>query len=365
MDRLTDIVNENWEFFHAHPEMGHEEVQTAAYIAEHLRAYGYDVTEKVGSTGVLGVWDTGVEGPSFALRADMDALRFIVGGEEKIYHGCCHDAHCAILLTVARLLKEQDTVKKGRLTLVFQPAEEPADGAYAVIESGALDGIEEMVGLHLRNKDDGAVGSLSAALMSQGLGVLTVTIRGQTSHASQPHKGINAIEAAVLSINAVNSLRFDPLISHSIKVTRFWADATGENTIPGIADFSFDLRSEDNRLLEEMRRAAEKAVRCCAETVGADCEFRYVMNPAAQPDPELTEYCRQCIIEETGCVMPDMMTPGADDFHCYAQVGIKTAYMGLAAEVDPRIHVYGCSFNKDCLPIGVRVMMRIVKGKLG
>ena len=365
MDRLTAIVNEHWEFFHAHPEMGHEEYMTAAYIAEELRKYGYQVIENVGTTGVIGVWDSGVPGISFALRADMDALRFIIDGEENIYHGCCHDAHCAILLTAAKLIKEQDIVKKGKLTLLFQPAEEPADGAYAVIESGALSGIDEMVGLHLRNKDDGEVGSLSAALISQGLGVLTVTMRGKVSHASQPHKGINAIEAAVLSINAVNSLRFDPLISHSIKVTRFWADATGENTIPGIADFSFDLRSEDNHLLAEMKEAAEKAVRCCAETVGASCEFKYVMNPAAEPDPELTEYCRQCIVEETGYAMPDMQTPGADDFHCYSQIGIKTAYMGLAGEVDPRIHVYGCTFNKDCLPIGVKVFMRIVKGKLG
>ena len=365
MNGITDIVNEYWQFFHSHPEMGHEEFVTAAYIAEKLREFGYAVTEKVGTTGVVGVWDSGVEGTSFALRADMDALRFIINGEEKIYHGCGHDAHCAILLTVAKLLKEQDTVKKGRLTLLFQPAEEPADGAYAVIDSGALDGIEEMVGLHLRNKDDGAVGSLSAALISQGLGVLNVTIHGKVSHASQPHKGVNAIEAAVLSINAVNSLRFDPLISHSIKVTRFWADATGENTIPGIANFSFDLRSEDNKLLAEMKEAAEKAVRCCVETVGASCEFKYVMNPAAEPDGKLTEYCRRCIIEETGYAMPDMHTPGADDFHCYSQIGIKTAYMGLAAEVDPRIHVYGCTFNKACLPIGVRVMLRIVKGKLG
>lgn len=364
MDALTKFIDETWSFFHSHPELGHQEYETAAYIAEHLREYGYQVEENVGTTGVIGRWDTGVEGPVFGLRADMDALKFHVDGEEKLYHGCGHDAHCTILLTVAKLLKEQDIVKKGQLVLLFQPAEEPCTGAYSVIDSGKISDVQELVGLHVRNRGEGKTGNM-AALYNQGLGVLTVTIHGQRSHASRPHQGINAVEAAVLSINAVNSLKFNPRVSHSMKVTRFWADGSGENTISDMANFAFDLRSENNEVLLQMCEAAKKAVNCTCEILGATCEFQWIMNPASSYDPELIEYCKQAVAAELGSVEPDLYSPGGEDFHCYTTAGIKTAFMALMAEMDPGLHVYGCTFDHDCLEVGVRVMTRIVKGKLG
>lgn len=281
-----------------------------------------------------------------------------------MYHGCGHDAHCTILLTVAKLVKEQDIVKKGQLVVLFQPAEEPCDGAYSVIDSGKISDVQEIVGLHVRNLGEGKTGGMSA-LYNQGLGVLTVTIHGQRAHASRPHEGVNAVEAAVQAINAVNSLKFNPRVSHSMKVTRFWADGSGENTISDLANFCFDLRSENNEVLLQMCESAKKAVSNAAETFGATCEFKWIMNPASDYDPELIAYCKQAVVDELGSVDPDLYSPGGEDFHCYSTAGIKTAFLGLNADMAPRAHVYGCTFDHACMQIGVRVMTRIVKGKLG
>jgi amidohydrolase len=143
---------------HAHPELGFEEVRTAGIVAGRLRELGYEVHERIGTTGVVGVLRGARRGQTIMLRADMDALplpeendsayKSVVPGA---MHACGHDGHVAILLGAARLLAERREQVAGTLVLCFQPAEEGKGGAKAMVDEGLLErfGIERAYGLHL------------------------------------------------------------------------------------------------------------------------------------------------------------------------------------------------------------------------
>ena len=155
---VKDIFND----LHQIPEVGFQEFKTSAYLADKLEALGYEVTRNLGGTGVVGVVKGAEPGPVMLLRADMDALPFVIDGEHKAIHACGHDAHCSMVLAAASLLK--DKVKRGTLKILFQPAEETLGGALAIINAGVLEDVDFAVGLHIRPVQDLPFGKLSPAV---------------------------------------------------------------------------------------------------------------------------------------------------------------------------------------------------------
>src|SRR3954454_7347417 len=154
---------------HAHPELGFEEHETAAYVAERLRSLGIETRTGVGKTGVVGVIrGGGGSGKTVMLRADMDALPVQEESNKPyksqnagVMHACGHDGHTAILLAVARILSERKASLRGNVVLAFQPSEEkPPGGALAMIEDGAMDDpkVDAVFGLHLTGQPVGVVG---------------------------------------------------------------------------------------------------------------------------------------------------------------------------------------------------------------
>src|SRR5262249_15721658 len=145
---------------HAHPELGFEEHETAAYVAARLQLLGIETRTGVGKTGVVGVIrGGGGAGRTGLLRADMDALPINEESDKPykstrpgVMHACGHDGHTAILLAVARVLSERKTTLPGNVVLAFQPSEErPPGGAQAMIADGAMDDpkVDAVFGLHL------------------------------------------------------------------------------------------------------------------------------------------------------------------------------------------------------------------------
>ena len=119
----------HYNYLHAIPEPGLQEFKTAAYLAAKLEAAGYAVTCHIGgATGIVGIYDSGLPGPVLGIRADMDALTHIIDGKTIQRHTCGHDAHCAMLLTAAEEIIAENSIKKGKLKIIFQPAEETGAG---------------------------------------------------------------------------------------------------------------------------------------------------------------------------------------------------------------------------------------------
>ena len=133
---------------HQIPELGFNEHKTSDYVAAKLKEMGLEPIRGIGGTGVVAYIDGTEPGPTVMLRADMDALPFVIDGKDACIHACGHDSHTAMVLaTAAKLIGH---VKKGRVKLFFQPAEETLFGALKSYDDGVLDDVDYAFGAHVR-----------------------------------------------------------------------------------------------------------------------------------------------------------------------------------------------------------------------
>ena len=337
---MTEIFNSTELRRELHPlaELGLNTKNTAQYVLDHLEKIGVEA-HRVGNTnGVLGVIDSGVPGPTVMLRADMDALPFEVDGKKTAIHACGHDGHTAMLLEAASRLV--GNIKKGKLKLLFQPAEETLEGANVMIKEGVLDGVDYLVGAHVRPIQDLEVGTLCPAVNHTASCPCDIYIHGKSAHASRPHLGINSIYVGTAIVNAISQIQLPPNMAWSVKPTQFDANDGALNIIPASAHLGIDMRAQTTelmkQLIEEVRRAAESS----AAAFGATVEVKFAtLCPAANYDPEITDELAECIREVAG---DDKLAPacggGGEDFHFYkiARPEMKNGYFGVGVGVDVR-----------------------------
>lgn len=363
MNYVIDVYDK----LHTMPEIGWQEHKTSQYIAGQLEELGFEVRKNQGSdTGLIAVLDSGSEGPVFALRADMDALEFEGPQGKYNVHACGHDAHSAMVLAAGREIIKRG-IKRGKLYLVFQPAEEVLDGARSMIEAGVVDEVQEMVGIHLRPIQEAPRGQATPGLYHGASYRMEVTIKGLNAHGARPHLGINAVDAAVQVVTALNAIRVDPLVPHSIKVTRLLAGGDTVNLIPDKADMALDIRAQTNELMDQLLEKAKEAILSSAKAIGAEASIDFVGGvPAAVYDEELEEEARKAIVEVLGEALPPITTVGGEDFHFFYQdKAIRTAYMGLGCDLSPGLHHPQMSFDKEALKDGRDILVKIVESRLG
>ena len=274
---------------HAHPELSYQEVETAAFVAEKLRGFGFAVVEGVGGTGVVGLLDgRRGDGPSIGLRADMDALAI----EERngfahrstrpgVMHACGHDGHMAMLLGAARYLAETRNFA-GRVVFIFQPAEEMggADGGAArMIRDGLFDRFpcDAIYGLH--NWPGMPVGRFAVKagpMMASGDG-FEIAIASKGMHAAQPHNGVDVVLTAghlIVALQQIAARNVDPLDALVVSATQIHG-GDAYNVLPNRVTIRGTIRA----FSPAARAAAEPALRRVAEGVcastGADCAIAY------------------------------------------------------------------------------------------
>lgn len=354
---------------HGIPEIGLAEHQTSAFLAQQLKAAGYEVETGIGGTGVVGVLRGEAPGPTLALRADMDALHHIVNGQECAIHSCGHDAHSAMVLCVA----EQAAKKKlaaGTLKILFQPAEETLAGALAMIEAGAIADVDIIVGIHLRPGQEAKLGEATPALYHGSSYIMEAAIEGVTAHGARPHLGVNAIDAAAAVVNAINAIHLNPVVPTSIKVTKLHAGGAALNAIPDKASLAMDLRSQDNALMNELIEKAQRAIENAAASVGAKAIATVKGGvPAAEYSPAIVELAKEAITQVLGeqGLLPPITTPGGEDFHFYIKYKptMKAGYIGLGCDLSPGLHHPEMKFDTAALINGVDILRYVVGKTLG
>lgn len=360
-------VMKHFHNLHKIPEVAMQEFKTAAYIADVLKKAGFQVQTGVGgTTGVVGVLDSGKPGPVLGLRSDMDAL----GTPESAAHLCGHDGHMSMLLTAAEEIHAEHLVKKGKLKVIFQPAEETGTGAPAMFKGGAVDDVDILVGMHLRPIQECRVGQAAPALYYSSSGHISVFVTGKQSHGARPYLGVSAVDAGCQIIQAVNAIRLDSSIVHNMKATRFIADAGAMNAIPGKAEIVFDVRSQSNDLMDLMLKKLKTAAENAAASLGATAELKiHNITPASIITPEITDLLSDVIREEMGpsALIPPITTAGGEDFFWYPKLKpeLKTGFIGLGADVEPGLHDPAMHFNTDCLENGVKLHKGAVRKVLG
>ncbi|MDF2500049.1 MAG: amidohydrolase [Anaerosporomusa subterranea] len=363
MSRLIEV----YDFLHTIPELGFQEYKTAAFLANELKKAGFTVMEKVGgTTGVIGVYDSGVDGPTMALRADIDALGHMVDGKLCAMHTCGHDAHSAMVLTAAEDLMKTGSVKQGKLKVIFQPAEELGTGALAMIKAGAVDDVDMILGVHLRPGEEVSMAQSVPALYHAAAERLQGVFHGVPAHGARPHLGVNAIDAAAAAITAVNAIHLNPNESYSIKATRFTCDAGVTNAIPAEATVIWDVRSELNSTMAKLIEKAKSAIKAGAATVGATVAVtNYQSIPAAEYTGDMIDLLSEAITAVYGPegLHEPVKTAGGEDFHFYIKEkpSIKAGYFGLGCDLTPGIHHPDMKFNKNALEKGKDVLIYAVR----
>ncbi len=211
--------------FHQHPELGFQEVRTAGIVADHLRQLGLEVSTGIGKTGVVAVIEgdaAPADASTILLRFDMDALPIheqtnlpFASQTPGVMHACAHDGHTAIGMGVAQLLTQHRDQLRGRVMLVFQPAEETTQGAKAMIDDGVLDTLQPRAafGLHLWSRLP-----LNQVIVQPGplwasAGRFEITVHGQGGHGAMPHETVDATVIAshiVVALQSIVARNVDP-----------------------------------------------------------------------------------------------------------------------------------------------------------
>ena len=363
---LQEHIAAVWPRLHALAEPAFQEYETAAFLAAYLRDLGYAVEENVGcATGVTAVFDSGVEGPTVAVRTDMDCLLFKQDdGSLRRVHACGHDGHMTVALGVAALLKERG-LPCGRVKILCQPAEEIGRGALALLDGGALDGVQYALGYHVMPQSMARSGQIIAQINWTACTLMEGEILGLAAHGSQPHLGVNAIDVGAAIVGGVNALHTDPLLGGSVKTTRFLGGAGSLNAICDKVQIGFDLRSTSNAEMLELRRRVGELVVNTAKVYGAEAECHIVGTcPAAEADPSLLAVTREVITSELGqqALIPSASITVGEDFNFFKEKlpQLKTASLGIGCDLTPCLHDPEMRFDHSALGGAIKVLAALV-----
>ena len=198
---------------HRHPELGFTEERTASIAAERAKTLGLEVRAGLGGTGVIADLDGAQPGPTLLLRADMDALPVqettgvdFTSQVPGMMHACGHDAHVSALIGAATLLSEMRDEIAGRVRFAFQPAEELLTGASRMIEDGAMDGVDQVLGAHVFSiAPYGAVVTMPGPMLA-GASAFELKVIGKAGHGGMPDTSVDPIYAAAQVITALQSI---------------------------------------------------------------------------------------------------------------------------------------------------------------
>lgn len=288
LDGLLPELETIYKDIHSHPELSMQEERTAGVAADHLRAAGYEVTTGVGKTGLVGLLRNG-EGPTVMLRADMDALPVqeatglpyaskvtatdSTGKSVPVMHACGHDMHVTWLIGAAKLFAKSRDAWKGTLMTVFQPAEETAQGAQAMIDDGLFKRFPKpdvILGQHVMCMPAGVIGG-RIGVTTSAADSLQIKLFGRGAHGSMPEASVDPVvmaAAIVLRLQGIVSREVPPTEAAVVTIGVLQA-GTKENLIPDEAIIKLNVRTFDEGVRKLVLAAIERIVNAEAEASGA------------------------------------------------------------------------------------------------
>ncbi|MDA8999158.1 M20 family metallopeptidase [Gammaproteobacteria bacterium] len=345
---LMDKVIEWRHDIHQNPELSNREFRTAKKVEAHLLSLGIKVETKIAYTGVVGLIEGGLPGPTIALRADMDGLPVIektglpfaskkmteyLGQSVGIMHACGHDAHVAILMGVAEFLAKNKDQLKGNVMLIFQPAEEgPPEGenggAKMMLEEGIFETYDPEVifGLHVGNGPHGYIGISSGPAMAAA-GTYRIKIKGVQAHGSRPWDSIDPIMASaelIQNLNTIVSRRINIVDNPAVISVGIIRSGTRGNIIPEDSEIQGTIRTFDPKLREEIYDEIRQVAKGVALGTGTEITVEFDVGgfyPVTFNNTDLVERLTPSLKRATNNKVYEM-TPstGAEDFSFFSNV---------------------------------------------
>ncbi|MBR57641.1 MAG: peptidase M20 [Myxococcales bacterium] len=359
--------------FHTYPELSYEERETARAVYEQLEVLGME-PEMMADTGVVAVLDSGRPGRTVMLRADTDALpvqeentHAYRSQNDGVMHACGHDGHTAIMLSVARWLKESGALQQGRVLFVFQPAEELAGGAKAMIEAGLFETYKPdcCAGLHLWSLAPTGTILVTDGPFMASADQFEITVNGQGGHGGIPHEAKDPIVAAaqmVVALQSVVSRAMDPADSVVVTIGQI-SGGEAFNVIPDSVRFSGTVRTFQASAQDAVEDSIRRIVTGIAQAMGLDVDINYTrMTVPTVNDARYAGVVRQVVEESSTMTLgePGFRTMAGEDMayflnECpgiYFFVGAGNEAVGAQYP-----HHHPCfEIDEAALPFGVELL---------
>ena len=362
---------------HAHPELSFQEVRTAQLVADTLHEIGgIRIKTGIGKTGVIGELSNG-DGPTIAIRADMDALPIIektgtqyTSINNGVMHACGHDAHTAILLGVAHLLKDSFAHDglKGTVRFLFQPSEENCDseglsGAPRMIEDGAMEGVDAVIALHVEATRPSGQVCITGGWSSAAVDSFEAWITGTGGHGAYPHEAIDPLwllGPIMSALHGIVARRINPMKPAVLSLGQIHGGTTS-NVIPPEVYIQGTLRSFDPEVRQTLLAEVERAL-SIVRPLGGDYRLEVWHGyPAGWNDPQVTGWLQSVAGEMVGThnVIDDKMGMGAEDFAYMCQKAPGAMFLlgaALPDGIERAHHTNIFDIDENVLPLGAAVL---------
>ena len=366
--------------FHQFPELTWSEEQTGHRIMRQLEQIpGMQVEAGVAKYGVIGLLEGDHEGPTVALRADMDALPITEATKlayssqsQGVMHACGHDGHMAALLGAAKVLSKLRSRLRGRVKFVFQPAEEGGAGALEMCNAGVLTKpkVDVIFGLHAWPEAPlGSIWVKPGTIMASNT-ELTVSVHGKGCHAAMPHLGTDQVLIAARMIDAMQSLvsrHVSPSDPVALSITKMQA-GRASNVIPDVVVFEGTLRTVSSEVRHSVIKALETMLMGLASAHGVTVKLiAKTVYPETVNHDEAAEYVYQtglALLGDRSVRKISSASMGAEDFSFYLErapgafffLGVNER--SVADGIIP-LHHPQFNFNDKALPVAIKMFSRL------
>lgn len=358
--REIDNLVELYKDFHRNPELSLMEERSAAKLAAELRKLDFDVTEKVGGTGVVGVLKNG-EGPTILVRADMDGLPVVEqtglpyaskvrmrdrnGREVGVMHACGHDIHMTVWVGTARVLAGMKDAWNGTLVFIGQPAEEIGTGARMMLADGLFERFPKpdyCLALHADAHEEAGKIRYRIGQAMANVDTVEVIVRGKGGHGARPHTTVDPIVLSakiIMDLQTIVAREVDPLDPAVVTVGSIHGGSKS-NIIPNDVTMLLTVRTTSDEVRKQVLDAIERIVKGNAKTAGApepsvkldESEFTPVLINDRKLTEETAELFKKMLGEER--VLPRRPVMGGEDFSRFGRTGIPIMMFYLGS-VDP------------------------------
>lgn len=382
---ITPLVDEmtGWRRrFHQNPELGFEEHETSAFVADRLRAWGIETHTGLAGTGVVGVirGALGEQGPRIGLRADMDALPIHEAGHAAhcsvhpgLMHACGHDGHTAMLLGAAKVLAQR-TDFAGVIHLIFQPAEEGLGGARRMISEGLFETFPCDAVFALHNAPPLALGTAAVHFgpACAGAARFRISVDGKGGHAAMPHLTASPVSATAALIGQIEAVPARELAADAMAVLTVASVHGGEafNVVPDAVEITGTARGFSPATMSTLQASLQRLCDGAATSYGVQATLSFeLLFPATVNDPQQAAIAAGVLDDLLG---PDKvrrdMPPvtGSEDF-AFMLEAVPGAYVLLGAgvgEATPMLHHPDYDFEDGLLPIGSTFFIRTAERML-
>lgn len=375
-DELVSIYRNR----HMNPELSFKEHETMGYIENYLSGLGLEVKRGAEGAGLTAILEGGKPGKTVGIRADIDALPVTedtglkhCSKNEGVMHACGHDSHITMLLGAAKLLCQNKDNVKGKVKFIFQQAEELVSGAVEMIADGVLDGIDEIIGLHV-------VPTLEAGSMETKRGsvlassdMFEIKVMGKGGHGSAPHACTDPIIAMANIITAIQTISnkkvhaLDPVVINICSVNA----GSRYNVIPDEGVMSGTIRTQDKQVREQIIDQIKQITDGVCKTFGTTFEFT---NPISVPPTVNDERITEQMLTRTRKILPEcnvkvMEKPHmfSEDFACFGDI-VPSCMFFLGTYNEEKkctypLHSSHYKVDEDILPIGSAIFANYCLGE--